>query len=70
MLDFDTSKKDIKYNNYSGLPVKMRLLRAIKARITWDFSTLLHIKQGEMSKLIFKKGPNTQTKPNKQTSCI
>ena len=32
----------------------MQLMKAIKARIAWDFSTLLHIKQDEVSKLIFE----------------
>ena len=31
-------KKNIKYNNNSGLPVKMQLLKAI--RIAWDFFEL------------------------------
>ena len=45
----------MKYKNDSGLPVEMQVLKAIKrARIAWDFSTLLRIKRGEVSKLIFE----------------
>ena len=55
----------------------MQLMKAIKARIAWDFSTLLHIKQDEVSKLIFENdairnnltsGAFLNQKPNKQTS--
>ena len=48
-------KKHIKDNNCSGLPVEIPLLKVIKcSRIAWDFSTLLRLKQGQVSKLIFE----------------
>ena len=48
-------KKHIKDNKCSGLPVEMLLLKVNKrSRITWDFSTLLRLKQGQVSKLFFE----------------
>ena len=50
----ETEKINIKNNNGSSLPVEMLLLKVIKcSRIAWDFSTFLHLKQGQVSKLIF-----------------
>ena len=45
----------IKDNKCSGFPVEMLLLQVIKcSRIAWDFSTLLRLKQGLVSKPIFE----------------
>ena len=42
------TKENVKYKNYSGLPVEMHFLKpSIQVRIVWDFTTLLRIKQGE-----------------------
>ena len=50
--------KHIKDNKCSGLPVKMLLLKVIKcSRIAWDFSTLLRLNKGHVSKLIFENNP-------------
>ena len=56
-LDFRKPKKKehIKDNNCSGLPVEKMLLKVITcSRIAWDFWTLLRLKQGHVSKLIFE----------------
>ena len=48
-------KKHIKDKNCSGLPVGMLLLKVIKcSRIAWDLSTLLRLKQVQVSRLIFE----------------
>ena len=59
----------------------MQIMKAIKARIAWDFSTFLRIKQDGESKLIFENdairnrisdnltsSAFLNQKPNKQTS--
>ena len=54
-LDFrkPKKKKHIKDNNCSGLPVEMLLLKVIKcSRIAWDFSTLLLLKQEQVSSFL------------------
>ena len=55
LQETEKKKKHIKDNNCSGLPVEMLLPKVIKcSRIAWDFSTLLPLKQGQVSKLIFE----------------